>query len=68
MQDGFDTDASNPTSRLLLHIFAALADFEREMTRERVIAGMGAAKRRGKNWQTEGGSGPAEDPGHASQG
>lgn len=42
-----DTDQANPTSRLLLHILAAVAEFEREMIRERVKAGMTAAKRRG---------------------
>jgi len=35
-----DTDASNPTSRLLLHILASVAEFEREMIRERVSAGL----------------------------
>jgi DNA invertase Pin-like site-specific DNA recombinase len=42
-----DTDQSNPTSRLLLHILAAVAEFEREMIRERVKSGMKAAKHRG---------------------
>ena len=35
-----DTDASNPTSRLMLHILASVAEFEREMIRERVSAGL----------------------------
>jgi DNA invertase Pin-like site-specific DNA recombinase len=35
-----DTDASNPTSRLMLHILASVAEFEREMIRERVTAGI----------------------------
>jgi putative DNA-invertase from lambdoid prophage Rac len=35
-----DTDASNPTSRLMLHILAAVAEFEREMIRERVTSGL----------------------------
>jgi DNA invertase Pin-like site-specific DNA recombinase len=42
-----DTDQANPTSRLLLHILAAVAEFEREMIRERVKAGMAAAKHKG---------------------
>lgn len=42
-----DTDQSNPTSRLLLHILAAVAEFERELIKERVKAGMAAAKHRG---------------------
>ena len=42
-----DTDQANPTSRLLLHILAAVAEFEREMIRERVKAGIAAARHRG---------------------
>ncbi len=42
-----DTDQANPTSKLLLWILAAVAEFEREMIRERVKAGMAAAKARG---------------------
>jgi putative DNA-invertase from lambdoid prophage Rac len=42
-----DTDQANPTSRLLMHIFAAFAEFERAMISERVKAGMKAAKYRG---------------------
>jgi len=43
-----DTDESNPTSKLLLYILAAVAEFEREMIRERVMAGLATAKHRGK--------------------
>ena len=43
-----DTDESNPTSKLLLYILAAVAEFEREMIRERVMAGLKSAKHRGK--------------------
>jgi DNA invertase Pin-like site-specific DNA recombinase len=43
-----DTDESNPTSKLLLYILAAVAEFEREMIRERVVAGLASAKHRGK--------------------
>ncbi len=35
-----DTDINNPTSRLLLHILAAVAEFERELIKERVLAGV----------------------------
>lgn len=42
-----DTDQANPTSRLLLQILGAVAEFEREMIRERVKAGMNAAKHKG---------------------
>jgi putative DNA-invertase from lambdoid prophage Rac len=44
---GLDTDESNPASKLLMHILAAVAQFERELIRERVSAGMKAAKARG---------------------
>jgi DNA invertase Pin-like site-specific DNA recombinase len=44
-----DTDESNPTSKLILWILAAVAEFEREMIRERVKAGLNAAKKRGKH-------------------
>ena len=44
---GLDTDESNPASKLLLHILAAVAQFERELIHERVSAGMKAAKAHG---------------------
>ena len=43
-----DTDNQSPTSRLLMQILAAVAEFEREMIRERIKAGLVAAVRRGK--------------------
>jgi len=43
-----DTDESNPTSRFMLHIFAAVAELEREMIRERVVSGIRAAQAKGK--------------------
>lgn len=42
-----DTDESSPVGRLILHILASVAEFEREMIRERVKAGMKSAKHRG---------------------
>ena len=44
---GLDTDESNPASKLLLHILAAVAQFERELIRERVSAGIRNAKAKG---------------------
>lgn len=46
---GIDTDQKNPTSRLLIHILAAVAEFERAIIVERVTAGMKEAKRAGKH-------------------
>jgi len=44
-----DTDQSNPMSRfLLLHILAAVSEFEREMIRERVVAGIRNARTKGR--------------------
>ncbi len=45
---GLDTDRSNPTSRLLLQILASVAEFEREMIRERTLVGIRAARASGK--------------------
>ena len=44
-----DTDQSNPMSRFLLYILAAFAELEREMIRERVIAGIRNAKNQNKS-------------------
>lgn len=46
-QQGIDTDKSNPTSRLLLHILASVAEFERELINERVAAGVKNAQAKG---------------------
>jgi DNA invertase Pin-like site-specific DNA recombinase len=46
---GIDTDNKNPTSRLLIHILGAVAEFERSIIVDRVRSGMKAAKRSGKN-------------------
>lgn len=48
ISQAIDTDQSNPTSRLLLHILASVAEFEREMIRERTLIGVRAAKASGK--------------------
>ena len=40
-------DTTTPGGKLVFHIFGALAEFERELIRERTTAGMKAAKRRG---------------------
>jgi DNA invertase Pin-like site-specific DNA recombinase len=45
-QDGMDTTTSS--GRLLFHVVASVAEFERELIRERVVAGMNEARRRGR--------------------
>lgn len=47
LSQGLDTDESNPASKLLMHILAAVAQFERELIRERVSAGIRTAKANG---------------------
>jgi len=44
---GIDTSASNPASQLQLNILMAVAEFEREIIRERVKSGLRAARARG---------------------
>jgi DNA invertase Pin-like site-specific DNA recombinase len=44
---GIDTSASNPASQFQLNILMAVAEFEREIIRERVNAGLRAAKAKG---------------------
>ncbi len=46
LQESIDT--TTPAGKLTFHVFAALAEFEREMIRERTNAGLAAARRRGK--------------------
>jgi DNA invertase Pin-like site-specific DNA recombinase len=46
---GASIDTTKPEGRFILGVFAALAEFERELIRERTKAGMAAAKRRGRH-------------------
>lgn len=46
IQDHIDT--STPQGRLVFNIFASLAEFERELIKERTVAGIEAAKARGR--------------------
>jgi DNA invertase Pin-like site-specific DNA recombinase len=51
-------DTSSATGRLTFHVFAALAEFERNLIRERTRAGLDAARARGR----KGGRKPSLDP------
>jgi putative DNA-invertase from lambdoid prophage Rac len=44
---GIDTSEGNPASKEQLHILCAVAEFEREIIRERVNAALAAAKKKG---------------------
>ena len=46
MQENIDTTSS--TGKLVFHIFGALAEFERGLIRERTLAGLAAARARGR--------------------
>lgn len=47
LTEGMDTNT--PHGELLFHIFGALAQYERALTRERIQAGLAAARRRGRS-------------------
>jgi DNA invertase Pin-like site-specific DNA recombinase len=53
IRDGLDL--STPAGRLLAHVLAAVAQYEWEVIRERIVAGVAAARARGQTW---GGSPP----------
>jgi DNA invertase Pin-like site-specific DNA recombinase len=46
LQDRHDTTTSG--GKLVFHIFASLAEFERDLIRERTMAGLAAARARGR--------------------
>jgi DNA invertase Pin-like site-specific DNA recombinase len=45
---GEGIDTTSPTGRLVLHVLGAIAEFERERIRERVVAGLKRARAQGK--------------------
>ena len=47
LTEGIDT--TTPSGRLTFHLFGALAEFERELIRERTFAGLAAARARGRS-------------------
>jgi len=42
-------DTTTPGGKLIFHVFGALAEFERDLIRERTQAGLAAARQRGKH-------------------
>jgi DNA invertase Pin-like site-specific DNA recombinase len=47
LQEAIDT--TTPGGKLVFHVFAALAEFERDLVRERTSAGLAAARARGRH-------------------
>ena len=47
--EGAAIDTTTASGKLMFGIFSALAEFERELIRERTMAGMAAARARGRN-------------------
>ncbi len=47
LDQGLDTDKSNPMSRMIVQVLAAFAEFEREMIRDRTKRGIANAKAKG---------------------
>ena len=45
---GVNIDTTTPSGRMVFSIFAALSEFERELNRERTLAGLQAARARGR--------------------
>lgn len=43
-----DIDTTTPAGRLIFHVFASIAQFERERIRERTMEGLEAARRKGR--------------------
>ncbi|MCC9167890.1 recombinase family protein [Pontibacter harenae] len=59
LQDGINTATATATGRFTFNIFASLAEFEREIIRERTNAGLAAAKARGRRGGRPKGLSPA---------
>lgn len=54
-------DASSPSGKLMMNIFASLAEFERDLIIERTQAGRAEAKRQGKSLGKKRGAGIRQD-------
>ena len=48
VNDSIDTSNSSPTSAFQMHILGAVAQLERSLIRERVVAGLKAARAKGR--------------------
>ena len=59
-QHGLQFDLSTPAGKLNASIMAALAEFERDLLRERVRSGMAAAKAKGRSFGRKTGQRPSD--------
>ena len=53
-------DTTTPGGKLIVHVFGALAEFERDLIRERTMAGLAAARARGRPGREAHGVDPGE--------
>lgn len=60
-QTGLQFDLSTPQGKLVASLMAALAEFERDLLRERITSGIAAAKARGKVFGRRPGERPKSD-------
>ena len=60
-QTGLQFDLSTPQGKLIASLMAALAEFERDLTRERIRSGMAAAKAKGQVFGRRPGQRPKSD-------
>ncbi|WLR44390.1 recombinase family protein (plasmid) [Bacillus carboniphilus] len=60
LQENLTMDKSNATGKLMFHLFAAFAEFERNLIEERSAAGRAAAKARGRLGGRPGKYGPRD--------
>lgn len=60
-QTGFQFDVSTPQGKLIASLMATLAEFERDLLRERIRSGIAAAKARGKTFGRKTGERPKSD-------
>ncbi len=58
--NGMQMDLSTPTGKLMCTLLAGLAEFERDMIRERVKSGLASAKARGKKLGRQVGQNPSD--------
>ena len=60
-QTGLQFDLSTPQGKLIASLMAALAEFERDLLRERIRSGIAAAKARGQTFGRKAGERPKSD-------